>query len=36
MDPEISIVTERFFYHLGPFFAILPTLTAQKMKISKK
>ena len=24
MVPEISIVTERFFYHLEQFFAILP------------
>ena len=47
MVPEISIVTERFFYHLEQFFAILPPppptpphtpppLTARKMKISKK
>ena len=36
MVPEISITTNRIFCHFGLFFALLPTLTTQKIKILKK
>ena len=36
MVPEISIVTERFFYHLEQFFAILPPPNSPKNENIKK
>ena len=36
MVPEIWSVTERIFCHYGPFFALLPPLWTQKIKILKK
>ena len=34
--PEIWHVTDVIIFHFGLFFALLPTLTAQKIKIKKK
>ena len=36
MVPEIWSVTDLIFCHFGPFFALLPHLTTQKIKIMKK
>ena len=36
MFPEIWSLTGRFFYHFGPFFALLPSLQPRKLKFWKK